>query len=71
MEASARRVLVVANCTAATPTLLDEVKCRAQQGLASLALLIPNAPSKDHVDWTLRAGTFRYSSGRPALRSKG
>jgi hypothetical protein len=38
MEPSARRILVVANCTAATPTLLDEVKRRAQQGLASLAL---------------------------------
>jgi hypothetical protein len=53
MEASARRILVVANRTAATPTLLDEVKRRAQHDLASFALLIPDAPSKEHADWTL------------------
>jgi hypothetical protein len=53
MEASARRILVVANRTAATPTLLDEVKRRSQHGLTSFALLIPDAPSKEHADWTL------------------
>jgi hypothetical protein len=53
MEASARRISVVANRTAATPTLLDEVKRRAQHGLTSFALLIPDAPSKEHADWTL------------------
>ena len=53
MEASARRILVVANRTAATPTLLDEVKRRAQHELASFSLLIPDAPSKEHADWTL------------------
>jgi hypothetical protein len=53
MEASVRRILVVANRTAATPTLLDEVKRRVQHGPASYALLVPDAPSKDHVDWTL------------------
>lgn len=53
MEASARRILVVANRTAATPTLLEEVKRRAQHGLTSFALLIPDAPSKEHADWTL------------------
>jgi hypothetical protein len=44
------RVLVVANRTASTPTLLAEVGARARTG-ASFTVLIP--PEKaDHPDWT-------------------
>jgi hypothetical protein len=53
MEAPARRFLIVANRTAATPTLLDEVARRAREEPVSFSLLIPDAPSKDHADWTL------------------
>ena len=53
MEASARRILIVANRTAATPTLLEEVKRRADEQQATFALLIPDSPSKEHADWTL------------------
>jgi len=53
MEAPPRRILVVANRTAATPTLLDEVSRRARDAPISVFLLVPDAPSKDHADWTL------------------
>jgi len=54
MESSeARRVLIVANRTAATPTLLDEVKALAREQPSSFMLLIPDSPSSEHADWTL------------------
>ena len=53
MEAPPRRILIVANRTAATPTLLDEVTRRARGAPTSFSLLVPDAPSKDHADWTL------------------
>jgi hypothetical protein len=53
MEASAlRRVLVVANRTAATPDLLDEVRRLARERPSAFVLLIPDA-SGGSGDWTL------------------
>jgi hypothetical protein len=48
-----RRVLIVANRTAATPTLLDHVTRLAAECPSTFALLIPDAPRSEHTDWTL------------------
>jgi hypothetical protein len=52
-SASQRRILVVANRSAATPDLLDAVKRYARAGPTTFALLIPDAPKSEHTDWTL------------------
>jgi hypothetical protein len=48
-----RRVLVVANRTAATPDLLDAVKRYAREQPTSFALLIPDSGRSEQTDWTM------------------
>src|SRR5215213_1056296 len=50
---SPRRVLVVANRTAATPYLLDAVERYRRERPTTFALLIPDSPRGEHTDWTL------------------
>jgi hypothetical protein len=54
MESSEeRRILIVANRTAATPTLIDYVKQLVRERPSSFSLLIPDAPKSEHTDWTM------------------
>jgi hypothetical protein len=49
-----RRTLIVANRTAATPLLLQEVERRVEHGPTRFTLLIPNVASRKAADWTLQ-----------------
>src|SRR3954462_15470021 len=51
-----RHTLVVANRTAATPLLLEEIRRRAVKQPTTFVLLRPAVSSKNAHDWTLEEG---------------
>jgi hypothetical protein len=70
MAARRHRVLVVANRTATTPALLQEVERRARERATTFTLLIPDPPRSDHADWSpdvALALLERAAGGRVAM----
>jgi hypothetical protein len=51
--ATPRRTLIVANRTASTPLLVQEVERRAAERPTEFALSVPNVSSRNAADWTL------------------
>jgi hypothetical protein len=66
-SATPRRVLLVANRTAATPDLLAHVKRLAAERPTTFALLIPDAPKSKETDWTFEVALplLTRSAGGP------
>jgi hypothetical protein len=61
------RTLIVANLTASTPFLLQEIKRRAGERPTSFALLVPGVDPKRSADWSLETAVklMEKAAGSP------
>jgi hypothetical protein len=55
--ATPHRTLIVANLTASTPFLLQEVKRLASERQTAFSLLIPNSEQNSGADWSIATAT--------------
>jgi hypothetical protein len=67
------RTLIVANLTASTPFLLQEVKRRADERPTKFVLLVPNVDPNKSSDWTLETAVkmLGRAAGAPVEGSLG
>jgi hypothetical protein len=67
MQSGLRRTLVVANRTAATPLLLEEIQRRAVEQPTGFVLLRPSVSARKPSDWTLddAVKALRRAAGGP------
>src|SRR3954452_14103462 len=67
-EMQRRRTLIVANRTASTPSLMQEVERRAGGQPTEFARLIPDVASRRAADWTLEEAlkSLRRGAAGPA-----
>ena len=59
--------MIVANRTAAIPTLFDRVRWLAGERPSAFSLLIPDVPRSEHTDWTMELALPLLERGKSVV----